>query len=100
MDGEQGLFMKEKVLKQENQISSKDGLTCTKVESTRQQYLSPKSSKSSEDPGLVLCRKLVFLTWTLLDCPMRPHKDSAELWIRHTHGAKTLKEHRDVPRFW
>ena len=92
-----GIFMKEKVLSQENQASLMDGLTSTKVVDFRQLYLETHSSKISEDHGMVICRKMVTLISELI-CPMKATKDSAGLWILLTRGPDTLATHRNPLR--
>ena len=87
--------MKEKALSQENQKSSKDGTISTKVESTRQRFINPWSRRSSEDPGVEICRRLCFMLINLgiMEYSVYPYT-YRELWILLTQDSETLKEHR------
>lgn len=93
--------MKERVLSQENQRYSKDGLSSTKLESIRQRYLNVSSSVSLKDPGLVMCNELMKMIWWIFDdIPMNPHKIGPELWILLTQGPEVLKQHRNIPEYY
>ena len=81
-------------MSQENQKSLKDGSISTKVVDFRQQFLETKSSKTSDDPGLVICREFWYFLWSELDFPSRPIKDHKELWILVKYGPEVLKRHR------
>lgn len=98
MEAKLFIYMKEKVLSQENLKSSKDGLTSTKVVDFREQFLEERSSKISSDPGLEICETLVWMIGALLDLHFKklPHREAKELWILMNYGSEVLKEHRDT----
>lgn len=92
----QGLFTKEKALSQENQNSLTVGLSCSKVESIRQQYLKVSATENSDEVGLKLCKKLVWILNTKFHLYFKrlDVAEAKELWILLTLGKDVLKGHR------
>ena len=88
------LYTKEKALSQENQKSLTDGLTSTKVIDFREQFLKEKSSKTSSDPGLILCNSIHYFIWILIGGNNMKHRQARELWILHTQGKEAIRKHR------
>ena len=92
--------MKEKALLPENQNSSTGGLSCPKVESIRQQYLKVSATESSDEAGLKLCKKLVWILNTKFHLYFKrlDIAEAIDLWILLTQGKNALKEYRNESR--